>query len=324
MFLVIDFSGFFECDCRGSCCKILAKMNDLMTQSFLNYVELKKQASKDIESELRDVERGQLSPKDEQNLLHFFKEVASIKVEMEEITNLLFDLQSLNEGAKTTHSVKLLRGLRDRMEADSVLVLRKAKTVKKSLEALDKSNITNFTMSIDFKEGSCVDRTRVSITNGLRLELRELMNNFLSLREKIWFDYKEDLRRRYYNATGDEPSQEEIEMAISLGGKFNTFEKAIDNVGVKERHDAVMDIQRSLTKLHKVFLDMAVLVDTQGVKLDVIEENVIKTGDYISGGTNSLYYANQLKTNNTQSWLYCVWAVMLVIIIVCYISQLIS
>ncbi|TXG59665.1 hypothetical protein EZV62_014238 [Acer yangbiense] len=295
-------------------------MNDLMTKSFLSYVELKKQAGKDIEADL-DIERGQLSPKDEQNLSQFFQEVSVIKVEMEEITNLLFDLQNLNEGTKSTHSAKLLRGQRDRMESDTVSVLRKAKIVKARLEALDKSNVTNRAISHDFREGSSVDRTRVSVTNGLRAKLRDLMNDFQSLREKIWSDYKKDLKRRYYNATGEEPSEEVIEKMISRGGKVQTFDDM--DLGSRERHEAVMDIQRSLTKLHQVFLDMAVLVETQGEKIDDIEENVVSAGDYISGGTNSLYYANQMK-NKKKPWVFWVWAVGFIILLVCFISLLIS
>lgn len=307
----------------GWLCKILAKMNDLMTKSFLSYVELKKQAQKDLEADL-DIERGQLNPRDEENLTQFFQEVDAIKDEMEEITNLLLDLQNLNEGTKSTHSGKVLRGLRDRMESDVASILRKAKIVKARLESLDKSNMINRTLSQAFKEGSSVDRTRISVTNGLRVKLRDLMNDFQSLRGKVLSDYKEDLKRRYYNATGEEPSEDVIEKVISGSGKVEILEGKTekDIQRSKERHEAVMDIQRSLTKLHQVFLDMAVLVETQGEKMDDIEENVANAGNFISGGTNSLYYANQ--TRKKRSWVCSVWAVGLIILLVCLISLLTS
>ncbi|XP_031255124.1 syntaxin-112 [Pistacia vera] len=299
-------------------------MNDLMTKSFLNYVELKKQAQMDFEAEV-DIERGQLNPEDEENLSQFSREVDAIKDVMEEITNLLYDLQNLNEGTKSTHSAKVLRGVRDRMEADTVSVLRKAKIVKSRLESLDKSNISNRRISHAFKEGSSVDRTRISVTNGLRVKLRDLMNDFQSLREKILSDYKEDLKRRYYNATGEEPSEEVIEKVVSGGGKVEIFVDKTDGTDLRnqDRHEAVMDIQKSLTKLHQVFLDMAVLVETQGETIDDIEENVVNAGNFLSGGTNSLYYANQMRKKK-KTWVFWVWAVGLIIMLVCFISLLAS
>jgi len=250
-------------------------MNDLMTRSFLSYVELKKQAQKDLQVEL-DIESGQ------PNLSQFFHEVNGIKTEMEDITNLLFDLQNLNEESKSTHSAKVLRGLRDRMESDIVAVLRKAKIVKARLESLDRSNISNRRVSELYKEGSPIDRTRISVTNGSRVKLREIMNEFQILRQKILSDYKNDLKRRYYTATGEEPSEEEIENMISGGGGVQMFEgKGVMDLKNKERHEVVMDIQRSLKRLHQVFLDMAVLIETQGgVHLIDIEENVTNAGNF--------------------------------------------
>ncbi|KAK6150839.1 hypothetical protein DH2020_015771 [Rehmannia glutinosa] len=260
-------------------------MNDLMTKSFLSYVELKKQAHLDLEQE-RDLELGHLSHTDDQeNLSQFFQQVETIKADMKEITDLLLDLQNLNEETKSTYSTKILRGLRDRMDSDMVAVLRKANMVKSRLESLDKSNLANRKISAKYAEGSAVDRTRVSTTNGLRSKLKEIMNGFQNLREKIMSDYKEGLKRRYYNATGDYPSEEVIEKMVLGNGNVNVFEKRteINNMENKERHEGVMDIWRSLNKLHQVFLDMAVLVETQGEQIDDIESNVAVAGSFISG-----------------------------------------
>lgn len=290
-------------------------MNDLMTKSFLSYVELKKQAEKDLEADLAlEKGLGQLNSMDEKNLSQFFQEVAFIKTTMDEITSLVHDLQILNEETKSTHSAKVLRGLRDRMESDTVSILRKAKIVKERLQSLDRSNATN---------GSCVDRTRMTITNGLRVKLREMMNDFQALREKILSDHREDLKRRCYNATGELPSEDVLEKMVSGGENVQLFSEKVEmDLRSKERHEAVMDIQRSLQKLHQVFLDMAALVDAQGEKMDDIEENVCNAGNFISGGTNSLYHANQMK--KTKAWVYWVWGVGLIILVVCIISMLVS
>ncbi|KAM7529697.1 hypothetical protein LguiB_033107 [Lonicera macranthoides] len=312
----LNSKGCSSFDSRSS----VVKMNNLMTKSFLSYVELKKQAQMDIEN-------NQYSSTAEDNLSHFFQEVEAIKSEMEDITNLLFDLQNLNEETKSTHSPKVLRGLRDRMDSDMVDVLRKAKIVKARLESLDKSNMANRKISIEYREGSAVDRTRNSLTNGLRMKLRDIMNDFQSLREKIIIDHKENLKRRYYNQTGENPSYELIEkMAF---GKVEMFEgekyqkKSEVNLENKERHEAMMDIQRSLNKLHQVFLDMAILVETQGEEIDDIEQNVANAKKFMSGGTNSLFYAKQMKKKG-KKWVYWVWAVGFIIVLVCFIAMLSS
>ncbi|XP_038724030.1 syntaxin-112-like [Tripterygium wilfordii] len=294
-------------------------MNDLMTKSFLSYVDLKNLAQKDLEAE-HDLEAGRLNPTNDQNLSRFFQEVAPVKASMEEIGSLLFDLQNLNEETKSTHSAKVLRGLRDRMESDIVSVLRKGKVVKASLAAIDKANVTNRRKSDLYKEGSPVDRTRTSVTNGLRVKLREIMIEFQSLRYKILADQKEDLKRKYYTATGEVPSEEMIESMVSKGERVQVCEGKTD-LRSKERQEAVMDIQKSLTRLHQVFLDMAVLVEAQGEQINDIEENVATASNYISGGTNSLYYANQMR-KKTKTWIYWVWAVAVIILLVCAISML--
>jgi hypothetical protein len=41
---------------------------------------------------------------------------------------------------------------------------------------------------------------------------------------------------------------------------------------INERHEAVKELNKSLLELHQMFLDMAVLVEQQGVMLDNIEK----------------------------------------------------
>ncbi|KAJ6671382.1 SYNTAXIN-112 [Salix viminalis] len=297
-------------------------MNDLMTKSFLDYVDLKKQVMEDIQSE-QDLEMGKSDSTDEQNLSKFFEEVKAIKIDMEEITNLLIDLQDLNEESRSTHSAKILKGIRDRINSDMVTILRKAKKIKSRLETLDQSNVANRRLSKAYKEGSPVDRSRLSVTNGLRAKLRDMMRDFQALRENILKDHKEGLKRRYYNATGEHPTEEMIEKMISRGEKDGVFEGraelAMENL---ERHEALKEIQRSLTELHRVFLDMAILVETQGDEINVIEENVASAANHISGGTDGLYYANQMKRRGS-NW-GCWVGILLLILLGILVSTLAS
>ncbi|KAL6514557.1 hypothetical protein OROGR_020136 [Orobanche gracilis] len=292
-------------------------MNDLMTKSFLSYVDLKKQAMKDIETG-PDLEMGNLDPSDGENLSKFFQEVGTIKADMEEINYLLIDLQDLNEETRSAQSSKILRGLRDRINSDMVMVLRKAKIIKTRLENLDSSNIANRAL---YEQGSHVDRTRVSVTNGLRIKLKGLMDDFQCLRQKIVDDHKEGLKRRYQSVTGENPSDKAIEKMMSGDGLSGVFEeKGEISEENRVRDEGMKELQRSLVELHKVFLDMAVMVEVQGDKMNNIEENVASAGVYVGGATRELDRANKMKRRRT--WACWIVVVVLVFLLVSLIAIL--
>ncbi|KAF3514403.1 hypothetical protein F2Q69_00001647 [Brassica cretica] len=118
-------------------------------------------------------------------------------------------LHNLNEETKSTNSAKILRGFRDMMEFNIVFISRKANAVQ---TLIDENRRT----------GSCVDMTRVSITNGVRVKLRETMSEFHRFRERIFAEYIED--GSTFLATGEDPSNEDMEKMISGNGLVMTFE----------------------------------------------------------------------------------------------------
>ena len=79
-------------------------------------------------------------------------------------------------------------------------------------------------------------------------------------------DHQENLRKMYFNATGEMPSEEILDKLLSGSLKIEVSEERVgaSDVEEKERYEAVKDIQRSLEELHQVFLNMAVLVENQG------------------------------------------------------------
>ena len=109
-----------------------------------------------------------------------------------------------------------------------------------------------------------------------------------------------------------------------ISGESKTFlQKAIQEQGrgrildtineIQERHDAVKDIEKSLNELHQVFLDMAVLVQSQGEQLDTIEDSLKRTNTIIRSGADQLVKA-RFYQKNTRKW--TCYAVLILIIIV--------
>lgn len=191
-------------------------MNDLMTKSFTNYVDLKKEAMKDLEAG-RDLELGMMTMTQmDQNLSAFLEEAENVKKEMSFIREILGRLQDLNEEGKSLHKPEALKSIRNRINGDILAVLKRAKAIKSQLEEMDRANALSRRLS-GCKEGTPFDRTRSAVTNGLRKKLKELMMDFQVLRQKMMSEYKETVGRRYFTVTGENPDEEVIDKIISSG-----------------------------------------------------------------------------------------------------------
>lgn len=50
---------------------------------------------------------------------------------------------------------------------------------------------------------------------------------------------------------------------------------------IEARHNDIMKLEKSIKELHDMFMDMAMLVESQGEMIDRIEHNVEKAVDYV-------------------------------------------
>jgi syntaxin 1B/2/3 len=93
------------------------------------------------------------------------------------------------------HRAQAMKEIRSRMDVDITQVTKLAKSIKLKLEVLDKANAANRRVR-GCEEGSPTDRTRTSITSTLRKKLKDLMEEFQVLRQRMMEEYKETLERR--------------------------------------------------------------------------------------------------------------------------------
>ncbi|KAF8407382.1 hypothetical protein HHK36_006513 [Tetracentron sinense] len=295
-------------------------MNDLMTKSFTNYVDLKKEAMKDLEAG-PDYDLQMTATQMDNNLAQFLMEAEKVKEEMGVIRDILGRLQEAKEESKSLHKHEALKALRNRINSDVVTVLKKVRTIKSNLEDMDRANAANRRLS-GYKEGTPIDRTRTSVTNGLRKKLKELMMDFQGLRQRMMVEYKETVGRRYFTVTGEYPEEEVIEKVISNGGE-DFLQRAIQEHGrgkvletvveIQDRHDAAKEIEKSLLELHQVFLDMAVMVEAQGEQMDDIEHHVINAAHYVKDGSTKLKTAKDYQ-RSSRKWM-CIGLILLLLII---------
>ncbi|KAH0764304.1 hypothetical protein KY285_000175 [Solanum tuberosum] len=294
-------------------------MNDLFSGSFSRYGE------NDHDQDSHGIEMGDTGGV---NLDKFFEDVEAIKDELKNLEKIYAQLQSSNEKSKTLHNAKAVKDLRSKMDDDVSMALKKAKFIKVRLEALDRSNASNRSLP-ECGPGSSSDRTRTSVVNGLRKKLHESMNQFNELRQKMASEYRETVQRRYYTVTGENPDEAVLDTLISTGQSETFLQKAIQEQGrgqvmdtimeIQERHEAVKEIERNLKELHQVFLDMAVLVESQGEQLDDIESQVNRANSYVRGGAQQLQVARKHQ-KNTRKWTCFAIILLLIIILIVVLS----
>lgn len=302
-------------------------MNDLMTKSFTNYVDLKKAAMKDIDLEAGNLEMSSSSSATamDTDLGLFLKEAEKVKQEMDSLREILGKLHHANEESKSLHKPDALKSLRARTSSDIVSVLKKARAIRSQLEAMDRANAANKRLSSAQRdEATPIYRTRVAVTAGLRKKLRDLMMDFQGLRQRIMAEHKDTVARRYFTVTGETPGDDVIERIISEGGEHQEFlERAIEEHGrgkvletvveIQDRHESAKEIERSLLELHQVFLDMAVMVEAQGDQMDDIEHHVMNASHYVKDGSKQLQSAKEYQ-RGSRKWM-CIGVILLLIII---------
>ncbi|KAK9059006.1 hypothetical protein SSX86_021625 [Deinandra increscens subsp. villosa] len=309
-------------------------MNDLMTKSFTSYVDLKK-SMKDLDLEAGPDHEMQTLHLPDHNLTSFLHEAELVKQEMNSIRETLTQLESANQESKSLHNPDDLRSNRRRINGDVVTVLKKAKAIKSRLEKMDRANAESRRLS-GCKQGTPVDRTRTAVANGLRKKLKEVMMEFQVLRQRMMAEYKEMVGRRYFTVTGEEADEEVIEKIIAGGtdghGGEEFLSKAIQEHGrgkvletvveIQERHDAAKEIETSLLELHQVFLDMAVMVEVQGEKMDDIEHHVMNAAHYVNDGAKNLKTAKVYQKQSRKCM--CIGIIMLLIIILVIVIPIVT
>ncbi|KAH9748467.1 Syntaxin-124 [Citrus sinensis] len=278
-------------------------MNDLFSNSFKKYTDLKTQAYQD------DMEAG----RERDNLDNFFEDVENVKAEMKTVEKLYKRLQEANEESKIVHNARTMKELRARMDADVQQVLKRVKIIKGKLEALERSNAASRNIP-GCGPGSSSDRTRTSVVSGLGKKLKDLMDDFQNFRNKMQYEYKETVERRYFtNLIASGESESFLQKAIQEQGRGQILDTISE---IQERHDAIKEIEKNLLELHQVFLDMAALVEAQGHQLNDIESHVAHANSFVRRGTEQLQEARELQKGSRKWTCYAIIAVIILIIVI--------
>jgi t-SNARE complex subunit (syntaxin) len=91
---------------------------------------------------------------------------------------------------------------------------------------------------------------------------------------------------------------------------------------VQGTYQDVRRLEASILELHKMFMDLALLVEQQGETLDVIETQVVQAGEYIKQGNVSIQDAI-VKAKSVRSRQCCIAGIILTVIAVIVIIAIV-
>ena len=96
-------------------------------------------------------------------------------------------------------------------------------------------------------------------------------------------------------------TQDQVDEVVASGGDSAIFANQILDAGhsaavnaladVQQRHLDILRLEESIVQLHQLFVDLAVLVETQGEEIDLIEKNIEKSVTYTRKGVEKLQSA---------------------------------
>jgi len=144
-------------------------------------------------------------------------------------------------------------------------------------------------------------RIRKNMHATLTKKFMDVMQDYQDRQTKYKKKY-EEMCKRQYKIVKPNATEEEIQDVIENGGEqiftdhmlSTSSQKAEDALkDVQDKHKDIQKLESSIQELHQLFVDLSVLVESQGEMLDNIENSVSTSLAYTKTGVQELEKANE-------------------------------
>jgi len=213
----------------------------------------------------------------------FFTQVEDIRGNVENIQKYVNEVKKLHSTilASPTTDDKIKDELEERMAEIKKTAQRVRQKLKEmeaqvvNIENSSKAQTAEFRIKkMQFSYLSHNFSTTIANYNSVQIEHRNNCKNRI---------------QRQLEITGKMTNEEEIERMLESGNpQIFTEGILIETKQAKERlaeiearHKDILKLEQSIKELHDMFMDMAMLVESQGEMIDNIERNILQTVDYV-------------------------------------------
>jgi len=252
----------------------------------------------------------------------FFQDVGHIKSTMSGIRRNVKQIEE--KYVQSLNSISIDQGSKSGNEIQQLIdaTNKQITEVRTRLEEMKKQNAT---YAKNNTATATENRIRANMQGTLTQKFLELASEYQEVQTSYKNKYQEKIERQYKIAKPD-ATPDEIEEAIESGDSSKVFANQILDshlhqqaknalAYIEARHADIKRIEASIQLLHQLFVDMAVLVDTQGEMLNQIEYNVSQSVAYTAKGVEELKGAVKLQKKGRKK-MYIIICIMVVIVIV--------
>lgn len=251
-----------------------------------------------------DLESGEVSPPSPTTsgaapdfLRDFYQEVDSLKSKLTEIEAAIRTIDEKYNDTLTAASTGKADAATQELERQIGETNRLSQDVAARLKTMQQANG-------NFNGANAEARIRESMHSTLAKRFYELMGQYQSLKSKNAARYRDKVRRQVEVASGTKPTEAQLDEIIETGDPNRLFatkllqdkrstDAANALVFMKDRHNDIVRLEKSINELHGIFVDMAMLVEQQGEMLDVIEKSVEKSVAYTEEAVANLRQVNK-------------------------------
>lgn len=251
--------------------------------------------------------------------------------EVEEIREMIEKIQSNVEEVKKKHSDILSAPQPDektKQELDDMMtdikktanrVRAKLKVIEQSIESDEHVNKASADLRIKKTQHSTLSRKFV-----------EVMTEY----NRTQTDYRERCKgriQRQLEITGRNTTSDELEGMLEQGNPavftqgiiMETQQAKQTLADIEARHEDIIKLETSIRELHDMFMDMAMLVESQGELMNRIENHVLEAQDYVvtakQDTKKAIRYQNKARRKKIMI-IVCVTIVILIILTIVLVN----
>ncbi|XP_061905638.1 syntaxin-2 isoform X2 [Entelurus aequoreus] len=249
---------------------------------------------------------------------------------VEEVRGLIDKISHQVEEVRKIHSMILsaphpddrtkdqLNALTDNIKGNANVVRTKLKSIEQSMPKDDAANRASVDFRIQTSQYTVLSRKFVEV-------MTQYNETQVSFRER-----SKGRIQRQLEITGRVTTNEELEDMLESGipsiftsdilSDSQITRQAVDEI--ESRHQDIIRLESSIRELHAMFMDMAMLVETQGEMVNNIENNVSNAAEYIRGAKEETKKAVRYQKKSRRKYIIIAFALLILLAVIALIVGL--